>query len=195
MNITKKLLKVNFDKERNGYKPEIIVVHIAQGTLQGTIEEFSSPQTQKSSHYFVAENDVIQFVEESKTAWANGEVVNPTSEIVLSRPHKNPNWYSISIEHEGIDNITDEQYQLSAELIADICERWNIPFTRRYIIGHREIKATKTCPAKIDIDKLIKMATEIYKKKIEINIQLSWIERQIVILQNAIKLLVNKFKR
>ena len=176
MNIAK-ALSPNFTKGRQGYGAVAIVDHIAEGTLLGgmahienekggglelgTMQEFASPKTEKSSHYLIGKDlSIIQFVEEKDTAWGNGYVMNPTSKLVLSRPGVNPNLYTISIEHEGfaIEDITEGQYKLSAELHADIAKRWSIPLNRHSVIGHREIRTDKVCPGKISIEKLIALA-------------------------------------
>jgi hypothetical protein len=75
------------------------------------------------------------------------------------------NQRSIGIEHLNSTGapswlIAEETYKNSAKLIADICERYNIPIDRKHIIKHSEVYAT-ACPGGIDIDKLIRMAKEI----------------------------------
>ena len=173
MEIKKELLKTNFTRGRNGKKPEIIVIHIAEGTKLGgvvpkncdhlgTIQEFSAPWTQKSAHYLIDEiGEILQLVEETDTAYHAGLKVRPTAKIILARPNENPNSYSIGIENVGYEGITEIQYKKTAELVANICERWLIPIDRDHIIGHREIRADKRCPGKIDIDRIVKEANDI----------------------------------
>ena len=161
MNITK-VLSPNFTKGREGFRVLAVVIHIAEGSKQSVIQEFSSPATQKSSHYLVdRDGSIIQFVEEANWAYANGTISNPISELVQARISKNPNWYTCSLEHVGFatEDLTEVQYKASAELIADICKRWNIPIERMHIIKHREINDRKICPGIVNVEKLIALAT------------------------------------
>lgn len=148
----------NFTKDRAGNKPEVIVIHVGEGSQQVIYDTFLNEQ--KSSHYCVsATGEVWQFVEETDTAWGNGVVKNPTNQIVLSRPNVNPNLYTISIEHEGFgtSDFTDSQYSSTALLVRGICTRWGIPMDRIHIIRHNEIRVDKTCPGVANVDKLVDM--------------------------------------
>jgi len=148
---------------RDGYKPFLIVIHISDGDKQSVISEFSSFLTQKSSHYLVCKNgEVIQFVDENLGAWTNGDVKNPTSELVIKFLKENPsvnlNKVTLSIEHEGYGHtdINAIQYNTTIQLVKELCQKWNIPINRKYIIGHREINSvTKTCPGLISIPRII----------------------------------------
>ena len=148
MEITKKL-SPNFSA-RGIYKPEIIVLHIMQGTLDGTTSWFLSPTSQVSSTYGVSRDGrIVQFVEESNMAWANGNLRNPT--FKLMKPGVNPNLYTISIECAGNDlaQWTEEQLQLLRDLIRDVATRNSIPIDRDHIIGHFEIDGVNRpfCPS------------------------------------------------
>lgn len=156
----------NFYAGRSGHKPEAIVIHIMEGSLAGTDNWFSTPASQVSAHYGIGKNgEVHQYVEEVDTAWHAGSVVSPTWTLIRPVP-PNPNFYTIGIEHEGFasDVWPEAQRRVSAELIFNICKRWDIPLDRKHIIGHYEIRATKpNCPAvnKIIIDDLIQRAKSI----------------------------------
>ncbi len=153
----------NFGVGRVGYKPEAIVVHCMDGTLAGTDAWFANPASQVSSHYGIGTNgEVHQYVQESNTAWHAGRVQNPTFSLYKGAS-VNPNWYSIGIEHEGnADTVwSTAMKQASANLIKDICSRYNIPIDRNHIIGHYQVFSGKpNCPAtnKAIIDELITLA-------------------------------------
>ena len=160
MEIIKKLVS-KFTKGRNGKKPFLVVIHIAVGTKEQVYSTFKYEE--KSSHYLVnRDGSVWQFVDEKDTAWTQGIVNKPSSEMVVrylsANPNANINEICISIEHEGYSLINDIQYQTSAKLIRDICERNNIPIDNKHIIGHRQIAAYKRCPDLIDIERLIHLA-------------------------------------
>ena len=165
----KKILK-GVSMFENGRKEPIIgvCIHITEGTKEQTLNAFRTEE--KSSHYLVTqEGEVWQFVEEFNTAWSQGIVRNPSAQIVLDRPNINPNAYLISIEHEGKDDISELQYNISAQLLYDICSRRKIPLNRTHIIRHNEINKGKTCPAKISVEKLIELAKSFEPKPPEVS--------------------------
>src|SRR3990167_785109 len=147
----------NFEKGRKGHKPEIICLHIGDGTKEQIYSEFLNAE--KSSHYCVnKDGSVWQFVLDENTAWTNWDIKAPTSEVVISKGKLNPNTYSLSIEHEGYGHtdINAIQYNTTIQLVKELCQKWNIPINRKYIIGHREINSvTKTCPGLISIPRII----------------------------------------
>lgn len=154
----------NFRKGRsNGLKPEAIVIHIICGSLESATAQFADPQSQVSAHYAVGRDGrVLQFVEEEDTAFHAGIIVSPTWSGI--KGGLNPNLYTIGIEHEGqpADDWTVPQYQASAELVADIAARWQIPVDADHIVLHREIRASKTCPGeKFDRAALIRYASQV----------------------------------
>src|SRR3990167_1411413 len=163
---------------REGRQIEAVIIHIGEGNqnqIFGKADKVDEKSfgafmnEEKSSHYSVdADGAVWQFVQEKDTAWHCGIVVQPTSWLIRTKGGINPNLYTIGIEHAGWGNqdITEIRYRTTAELLKDICYRYNIKIDRDHIIGHREIRNDKTCPGKIDIDKIIRMAEELKNPKI-----------------------------
>lgn len=137
--------------ERDGYRPEVIVIHISAGSLTSMDSWFATPGSQASAHYGVSIDGakVCQYVDESKMAWANGRVNNPT--FSLYKVGVNPNKYTISIENEGQDLAKAPESQLLTliALIKEIAARWNIPMDRNHIIGHFQVDAVNRpyCPS------------------------------------------------
>jgi N-acetyl-anhydromuramyl-L-alanine amidase AmpD len=137
--------------EREGYKPELIVIHISAGSLTSMDSWFNTPNSQASAHYGVGKDGVTvhQYVQEDKKAWHAGRVNNPS--FTLYKPGINPNLYTIGIENEGLDldKAPVEQIRTLCELIKDIAARWNIPLDREHIIGHFQIDAINrpNCPS------------------------------------------------
>mgnify|MGYP000456708466 FL=1 len=174
---------------RRGYAPEIIVDHITDGSAQSCINWFNSPNnTQSSAHFLVArDGKAYQFVAIEDNAWANGidvsDIPKAKAAIVKSKG-VNPNWYSVSIEHEGIYNetrgaLTQKQLEstimLHRYIIAYVKDRYNttIPANRNHILGHYEINPTRkpNCPGeKYPFDYII---TELNRKE---TIELTWRE-------------------
>lgn len=139
----------NYNKGRAGKKPIQIVIHwfgTAGSSLESTDKWFQR-ENGTSAHFGVEDRKIHQYVNTDDTAWAVGN---------LSR-----NRETISIEHSADVNraASEETYQTSAQLIAYLSRKYDIPLDRNYIIGHREVKATQ-CPGTMDIDKLIRLAKE-----------------------------------
>ena len=161
MNIIQKK-SPNFWTGRKGYRPEGVVIHIMDGTLVGTDSWFANPASLVSAHYGIGRTgEVHQYVKEEDTAWHAGRVDAPAWKLI--KPNINPNLYTVGIEHEGKpdDVWTDAMKQSSAELIREICKRWQIPIDRIHIVGHFEIFSKKpNCPArgKKIIDELVALA-------------------------------------
>lgn len=146
----------NFAAGRAGRRPEAIVIHIMDGTLDGTDSWFNDPASRVSAHYGVGKNgEVHQYVKESDSAFHAGTIVQPTWPGLKVEGGKpvNPNLYTIGIEHEGRGLSTNpwpqDQRAASLALVADIARRWNIPIDDQHIIGHHMIRASKPdCPGR-----------------------------------------------
>lgn len=152
----------HFSAGRLGYKPEIIVLHIIEGSQVSCDSWFANPISKVSSNYSVGfTGEIHQYVKDEDAAWAQGTVSNPS--FTLYKPGVNPNVYCLSIEHEGTDLANGPEPQINATvgLIRSLATKWNIPIDRNHIIGHYQIRSTKpNCPAtnKSIIDTIIKKA-------------------------------------
>lgn len=160
MQIVSKPVK-NFTNTRRGHRPEAVVVHIAEGSLSAAESWFNRSDSQASSHYMVGRSGQIwQFVAEEHTAWHAGGVNRPSWSLL--KQGINPNLYTVGIEHEGKtgQGWTNEMYEASAWLIAQICNRWQIAADTERIIGHHRINSVSraNCPGTgVDFAKLIQL--------------------------------------
>lgn len=132
-----------------GYKFIAIVNHIMAGTLAGTDSWFANPVSKVSSHFGVGKKgEIHQYVNLKNPAWANGGVNKPTWPKLISGV--NPNYYTVSIEHEGYSwNVMPEaQYQATLALHRWLIGTLGIPVTRDNIIGHYRIDSVNkaNCP-------------------------------------------------
>ena len=154
---------INHTKSRFGYSPMAVVLHIAQGTYQGTIDWFKNPVAKVSSHFVIARDGrIAQCVKLEHMAWTNGwdyrkpirTAYNPNFDNPLImgwfQAHVNPNWATITIEHEGYhhEDLTDPQLVASARLTRWLCNRFNIPPDETHILGHYELDSVNksNCP-------------------------------------------------
>jgi N-acetyl-anhydromuramyl-L-alanine amidase AmpD len=158
----------NFRPGRQGFRPKAIVIHIITGSQKGCDSWFNNPASGVSAHYSVGKHgEIHQYVDTEDCAFHAGVVALPswtgveregTGQVI------NPNLYTLGIEHEGKpdDEWTEDMYASSAWLVRMLAEKYDIPLDRNHIIGHREIRATKTCPGpKVDLNKLIDQAAAV----------------------------------
>lgn len=156
-----KIPETNYRKRKVGVLPDAIAIHIAEGMKASVIATFKDPGVQKSSHFLVCrDGSVVQFVSTNDISYCTGILDNPINELVLTRPGQNPNEWSISIEHEGFANqdITAAQYQTTALICKYLHDKWEIPLDRTHIFGHREVFSKKTCPAMINVEKIVQLS-------------------------------------
>lgn len=137
---------------RKGYKPEAIVNHITAGYMNGCLSWMTSVASQASSNYLVTRDGrIIQMVKDEDGAWANGGINKPNWSLLKSGT--NPNYYTISIEHEGFpdDGLTEIQYQATLWLHKYLIGKWDIPADKEHIIGHYKIDSVSRsrCPGKL----------------------------------------------
>lgn len=140
-----------------------VVLHIAQGSYDAAVSWLSNAQTNpnSSAHFVIAKDGRIsQLVSINDSAWANGlgwqdnkwtngsgQEVKPTWQDIIAGV--NPNWYTISIEHEGVytEAWTAQMYDANTRLLAWIANQVGsletsplFPFVaHRNLIGHYEI--------------------------------------------------------
>jgi len=129
---------------------EYIVIHTVQGSLESAVYTFQSNKLSnpRSAHFTVGKDGrVVKSVQPQDIAWHTG-----TSPIGSGRGHESRvlNSNSIGIEHEGFvseqDFPTIRQYVATSALVRTLCSQYGIPIDREHIVGHDEIKATKSDP-------------------------------------------------
>lgn len=144
----------NYDVGRKGSQIKYVVLHWIVGTLESADATFQKSDRFASATYGIGDSEIHQYVNESDTSYANGNLIS--------------NRESITIEHEGGWELPDgtrlkptpQTHETSAGLVADICKRYRIPIDRNHIKGHREISSTQ-CPGTLDIDQIITRAKEL----------------------------------
>ncbi len=128
-----------------------------------------------SIHYIIdRDGKTLCYIPEDRTAWHAGrgsyngienrmnhhsvgiELVGMGSEADMAQ-------YMSSEEYQALDKnltgFTDAQYEALARLVADVCQRNNIPIDREHIIGHSEYNPAKSDPGELfDFDKLLREA-------------------------------------
>ena len=128
----------NYTKGRGGKTVTRIVEHVADGSYRGSIAWFQDPKSNVSAHFIVSSaGEVAQCVSLADTAWQAGDFsVNQTT---------------VGIEHEGRPAAgpwtpTEAQLLASAELTAQLCQKYGITPNRATIIPHSQINPLHNCP-------------------------------------------------
>lgn len=164
----------NFGKGRSGTKIDTIVLHWIVGTLASAGATFNNPSRIASAHYGIGgQAEVHQYVKEEDTAYHAGNLA--------------VNLRSIGIEHEGGPSIPikEDTYKLSAQLVAEIAKRYNIPLDRVHIKGHKEISATQ-CPGTLDIDRIIRDA-KVINQPPSGETEIDKLKKKVIELENLLK--------
>lgn len=139
-------------------RPEIIVLHLTEGSFASAKGWLSNPASQASAtRLFAKSGESIELVAESDAPWTNGFPTNqiepPTSSYVREQFWNgkmgygyriSPNLFSLTIEVEwfrvdGVISIDSALFDALVRQVADWCVKYNIPPTRERIIGHYEI--------------------------------------------------------
>lgn len=140
----------NYSNRDRGKAINKLIVHVAQGSVSGTVSWFKNASSNVSAHYIVgSEGRVVQCVRHEDIAWHAG------------------NWaynvHSIGIEHGGYaDNRktwTDAKYETSAKLAAYCCRRHGIKIDREHIVEHNQVPGTDHyCPGRhFDYDRYLRL--------------------------------------
>lgn len=151
-------------------KIEAVVLHGTAGPLQASIDwlrnpRHDNPKLAVSSNYVISKAGVIYELvpwEPGYRSYANGNVENYDYSIKWLadsfRNKVNPNWQTISIEHEASYNemvlhrsMTDAQFTSSCALVAYCLAGAGLKANHQTVIGHNQIsgKQKYNCPGVI----------------------------------------------
>lgn len=141
-------------------KPFVIVDHIAEATIGSVDNWFTDPGNDNSSaHFCVGKNgEIHQYVRIEDYAWANGlgtDMWKNAPAPVVRDMNCNPNYYTVSIEHEGVDgDLTDTQFYATCWLHRYIMDYVKgvygvtMALGNYNVIGHNQVdpKRKPSCP-------------------------------------------------
>jgi N-acetyl-anhydromuramyl-L-alanine amidase AmpD len=121
-----------------GNKPRLVVIHTMEAPEKGeTAENIASwfagmNAPRASAHYCVSNTETVQCVEEEDGAWHTPGALPGKGGVEINRS-------SIGVEHAGYARQTAEEWsdeysiamlERSAQLVAEICARYDIPATK-----------------------------------------------------------------
>ena len=146
------------------YPPEYVMIHFCSAVVNHRDDPYNMEYVRQtfidadvSIHYILDRDGTVYcYVPEDRSAWHAGK-----GEWLGDEKYTNKmNLYSIGIEVVGMGSMedmslyltkkeykalddsllgfTDAQYESLKLLVADICERNNIPLDRQHVIGHEE---------------------------------------------------------
>lgn len=150
----------NCEYGRRGLKPEAIVVHVSEGSFDGSYSWLVDPKSQVSYHFLFDTTGIgVMLVDPINTAWHAGAIKN--SQWSLLKPDTNPNLYTIGIAFAGYAGTGPSRSQIvgMAKKISELAKIYNIPLDNSHIIPHNIIRSDKTCPGNLcDLNALIYLA-------------------------------------
>lgn len=124
------------NRPANNIRIDSIVIHDTESSYESAISSFQKPGG-GSAHYVIRSSDgaVTQMV--------------PTKDLSFQAGNYSTNMHSIGIEHEGYAAsggtwYTQTQYETSAELVAYLADRFDIPLDRQHIIGHDNVSGPQS---------------------------------------------------
>lgn len=169
-------LSPNKKTGRDGHAIEGAVMHIMDGSYQGSINWLINPVSGVSSHFAVAlDGRITQLVNIFDTAYTNGLSwstknncwIDPENNAVKPswkrlRPPINPNYQTVTIEHEGRKNQvwTDAMYAADRRILLYVASQVpGLAFVAHdTLIGHNEISpvARPYCPGPgVDFNRIV----------------------------------------
>ncbi len=157
------------------YKPEFVMVHFISAVGPHKEDPYNMKYVRDifieydiSVHYIIERDGTINcYIPENRVAWhaGSGEFLNDPKytnqmnqyaigiELVAIGSEDDMSIYMSSSEYQALDDslkgFTDEQYESLKALVADICERNDIPLDRDHIIGHEDYSPEKTDPGEL----------------------------------------------
>ncbi len=137
-------------------QPIAIVCHIMAGTLAACDSWFSNPAAQASANFGVGKDGTIHCYVDPQgrdAPYANGVLAKPDAAVqalLAQTGGTNPNYWSVSLEHEGQsgDTVPTAQLDASAHLAAWLIETFGIANDEAHLLGHYEFDAVNRsgCP-------------------------------------------------
>ncbi|KAF5037176.1 N-acetylmuramoyl-L-alanine amidase [anaerobic digester metagenome] len=130
-------------------KWDVIVNHITEGLMPGTLAWLENPKAEVSCHYLVTrKGEIYQLADLHHGTW-HAVKHSPTAKIVKERSAL-ANLYTVGIEHEGVHKdtqgrLTAAQYEATLWLHKYIIEQYEATFKepflidRDHILGHYEV--------------------------------------------------------
>lgn len=144
----REVLSHRFDN-RNGMKPQFIVLHIQAGYTRGSLEYWANTAQASSTVMIQHDGSILNVIPEQHGPWTNGDDANPSANGArLVNLPGNSNLYTLSIEAEGVDGSDTTPAQLDS--IVWQVETWMVKYgiPKANILRHADINSVTrpNCP-------------------------------------------------
>ena len=118
-------------------KPNFVIIHhTAQDSIRQTLNTFTIPQTQVSSHYVIADNgDIYHMLNDYFRAWHGGVGKWGNTNDLNSAS------IGIELDNDGKEAFSIAQINSLIKLLKELKEKYNIP--QANFIGHSDIAPTR----------------------------------------------------
>jgi N-acetyl-anhydromuramyl-L-alanine amidase AmpD len=136
-----------FIKAKNFYKGrkkkvQLIVLHTMEAPEKGETAEavakyFRDSGVKASAHYCVDNNSIVQCVWDRDTAWACKNANSNGVQIEHAG-------YAKQVEKEWMDDYSKEMLEISAQICAYLCNKFNIPVRRAKFAGKNDPTVIQT---------------------------------------------------
>jgi hypothetical protein len=166
-----RLIPGHAGRGRTGVKPQLIVMHVQEGTNDLYPEFLNRPAGREADCTIWSKQDgtLDRLLYDSDTPWTNGDVSDPdmNSPIIAGLVRAgvgNTNAYSYTIEHQGFASVgfTDAQIEGTSKMVAYWCSLNGWVPSRDRVVGHYQVGSHKNCPGpKFPFDRVIARAKEI----------------------------------
>ncbi len=157
------------------YEPNFVMIHFTSAVVSHRDDPYNMEYVRKifvdydvSIHYIVERNGTVRcYIPENRVAWHAGKgewnndpVYSNTMnqyaigiELVAIGSASDMSVYMSGKEYQDLDDslkgFTNEQYAALKLLVADLCQRHNIPMDREHVIGHEDYSPNKTDPGEL----------------------------------------------
>lgn len=147
---------------RSGARVRFIVLHhMASTGFEGVLSSWHTGSKQGSAHYAIGnEGQIVRVVPEELRAWSLSDAAFDSKSIVFE------------IENASVGGdwpVSAQAEEATAQVVADLCRRYNIACNRTQILGHREVYSrygagyATACPGGLHLDGIVKRAQELLR--------------------------------
>lgn len=158
--VTRTITTPNSSPRAGGAVPRYIVHHhMATTGFEGVLGSWRTGRKQGSAHAAISNTgEVVGVVDERRRAWSLSSEFFDSQALVteIANSAVGGGWLVSAAAHEA-----------AAQLTADWCRRYNIPCTREYVIGHKEVFMqhgrgyATACPGGLSLNAIVARARAI----------------------------------
>jgi hypothetical protein len=128
---------------RRGSTPRIIVLHIQQGWTRGSLDHHANVVRASANIYANQDGSLVRGIADEDGPWTNGDTIwmNERGKAITDQFGPDPNFYTLSIEAEGISGTELSQEQIDAIVwqVRQWMREYDIPLSR--VVRHADFNS------------------------------------------------------